>query len=489
MSNFNIIFLLILNIFSVQNEKLIFVETLCRHGARAPLKLNEKGQDLLEVKWPFPGELTPIGKRMEYLLGLFNRHRYITGKYKFLSEKFDPHELVVFSSDANRTLLSIASQLQGLYPVSKENGDKLDRSQYNVSVPPFNLTYDQINDDLKELNDSALPNYMTIIPIHFIVLKNTTAECAKKIKDFNIQNSINKKTVFNFIEEFNKNYSEKLNTFHGRPKDSLYNFSSINEIFDTLIVDTTEGNDISEFFEINNIDKDSFIEKMYYVLTIYFRDYMFGDDDNEVILFYNSLIIKDMINYMKKKIEDDINGYPSLNNPSDYSRPKMVMLSGHDTTISAQEMFFIRFFDLGLDKYEYPVYTSQISYELTRDDDDIINKKKQINELNYSDYKVSYYLNNKLIMNITFDKFVERIEKVLWKPEQMDKFCFGDKNENEDDIDANLIIIISMGLIIFILSIIIIILIIKLKNKKNGDFIDEEKGADNSLINDEKEEE
>ena len=384
----------------------------------------------------------------------------------------------------------MTSQLQGLYPPSQENGDKLNPNQFNISVPPFNLTYDDINEDIFALNDSALPNYMTVNPIHFIALKNTTTECADKVKGFNNKNAINKETVSNFTEEFNKNYSEKLNKFYGRPKDFKYDFSDIYPIFDALLADTIEGNDVSEYFRLNEIDKDFFSEKMYYVLTINFRDYMFGDDDNEVILFYNSLILKDMINYMKRKIEDDIKGYPSLTNVSDYSRPKMVMLSGHDTTISAQEMFFIRYFDLGLDKYEYPVYASQLSYELTRDDDNIINETKSIKELNDSDYKVSYYFNNKLIMNITFDKFVEKIEKVLWNSEQMDKFCFGNKKEKEDNIETSLFIIISMGIIIFILSIIIIILIIKLRNKKSDASIDNEinKEKDNRLINDDKEE-
>ena len=59
---------------------------------------------------------------MHYLLGLRNRERYITGQYKFLNEKFDPHEILIYSSSLNRTLLSAASQLQGLYPMKEGLG-------------------------------------------------------------------------------------------------------------------------------------------------------------------------------------------------------------------------------------------------------------------------------------------------------------------------------------------------------------------------------
>ena len=83
--------IIILSLATISNEKLVFVETIFRHGARGPNRLNDTKQDLLGVVWPAPAELTAIGKRMEYILGLYNRRRYITGENPFLSKKFDPH--------------------------------------------------------------------------------------------------------------------------------------------------------------------------------------------------------------------------------------------------------------------------------------------------------------------------------------------------------------------------------------------------------------
>ena len=299
-------FLFILNIILSKSEKLIFAETLSRHGARAPLKLNDEGLDLLGIKWSIPGELTPIGKRMEYLLGLRNRQRYITGQYRFLSEVFDPHELIVFSSDINRTLQSMTSQLQGLYPMSSEKGDTLTQEQFKVAVPPINISIENISEHITLLNYSALPNYMTIIPIHFISLKNTSTECQTKINELNDFNSKNKNIISNLVENFNKNYSEILNNFYGRPKDYRYDIVLINEICDSAIADNTEGKNISDFLQKIKSDKNEFLKKCKEVLAINFRDYIFGDEKNEVIKFYNSPIFKDMINYMKKKINDNI---------------------------------------------------------------------------------------------------------------------------------------------------------------------------------------
>ncbi len=81
----NIIINLIL-ISQIKNkQKLKFVFQIHRHGARAPLKL-EKGIDCYGEKWISENELTEVGKRSHYLIGIRNRRRFIK-KYKFLKKK------------------------------------------------------------------------------------------------------------------------------------------------------------------------------------------------------------------------------------------------------------------------------------------------------------------------------------------------------------------------------------------------------------------
>ena len=58
---------------------------------------------------------------MLYILGLKNREKYIKQE-KFLSEKFDPHEIYIHSTNYNRTMESGSSYLQGLYPISEHLG-------------------------------------------------------------------------------------------------------------------------------------------------------------------------------------------------------------------------------------------------------------------------------------------------------------------------------------------------------------------------------
>ena len=476
--------LTILNINFSKNEKLVFVENIFRHGARGPNKLNDSSQDQLGIKWNSPAELTPIGKRMEYILGLYNRKKYITGKNKFLSERFDPHELIVYSTNINRTLLSVTSQLQGLYPISSETGEKLTNEQYNASFPPVNITYEDFLDEINMLNDSALPNYMTIIPIHHISLTNTSINCSLKFREILLNNS-NMTHIVNFVNDFNRNYSVRLNEYYGKEKNFTYTFGMINSIFDDLVADLTEGNNVSEFFKTNNIDEQYFTDIRYEILKIHYRDLFFGDENAILSRMYVSVALDNMINHMKRKIDDDINGNPSVKNISDFSRPKMVIISGHDTTLSSLQIFFIKFFNLGIDKFIYPIYASQMNFEIARDDDDtVIKEKGAIKNLKYSDYKVSYYFNDKLIMNKTLDKFIEIIEKNIWNSEQIYNYCIGENKE--DNIDASLIIIMLMGVIIIILAIVIIILVSKLRLKSDAYSASFSKDA--KLINDDKEE-
>ena len=150
-----------------EDDRLVFLYTHFRHGARAPMDIKNDYTDLLGEKWTNPGELTGMGQRMHYLLGLRNRMRYIE-KEKFISEKYDAHEMLIYSSNLNRTMLSASSQLQGLYPQSSKKGEILTEAQEKAAVPQVDVDCDEINNEIKALNKSALPYYMTLAPVRMV---------------------------------------------------------------------------------------------------------------------------------------------------------------------------------------------------------------------------------------------------------------------------------------------------------------------------------
>jgi hypothetical protein len=128
-----------------------------------------------------------------------------------------------------------------------------------------------------------------------------------------------------------------------------------------------------------------------------------------------------------------------------------------------------------------------MTFEITRDNVDV-----KLKNLKYSDYRVIYYFNDKLIMNITFDKFAEKIESVVWNDDKLYEFCVGNtgdiKDKEKEKFESNLVIIIFMGIIIIILVIAIIVVIVKLRTKKDDILGNIFKDNKNNLVNDDKEE-
>ena len=113
-----------------QNEdNLFFIFLNSRHGARTPLFLLDDHEDMLGGKWVGKGMLTKLGKRQHYELGLKIRKKYPN----FLNNEYDPREVLFYSTNYSRAILSAESLLLGLYN--------------NISYQNFNFTDINNNDN------------------------------------------------------------------------------------------------------------------------------------------------------------------------------------------------------------------------------------------------------------------------------------------------------------------------------------------------------
>ena len=197
-----LIVVLFLIVHSQLDDKVVFVMIHFRHGARAPTTLKNNIDDNGE-EWLIPGELSAVGERMHYLLGLRNRVRYINEK-KFLSEKFNSKELEVISTNVERTIASLSSHLQGLYPQSEQLGRTLTDTQLKTSDPPFKVDNSRITQEKNELDKCSLPNYMTLIPFKTMSLdgKSSAASYVTEFSDYPgaqyLENELNEKYKKNF---------------------------------------------------------------------------------------------------------------------------------------------------------------------------------------------------------------------------------------------------------------------------------------------------
>jgi lysosomal acid phosphatase len=410
------------------DDKLIFVMTHFRHGSRAPSKLYDKKNYLDYAKefWKDSEELTAIGQRMHFLLGIRNRQRYIEEK-KFLSEKYDPHELLIYSTYKNRTIDSATAQLQGLYPPYLNLGQTLTSEQEKMAVPPCNINYDNIDANIKQsLENNALPNSMTIIPLRTLTINDRKIRiyhlgiCENKTKEFQ-KNNEKLESLINIQNTFKEKYVEKLNKFYG--KEETYNLKFIYNFCDAFLCDYTEKREMNDL-KNSGIDFEDMKSYCDDLVKLYYRDYQLGDKKREAAKLDVSPIMEEFIHYMKQRIDADINGEDISKKYEDYSRPKMLLVSGHDSTISSLELVLIEAFNKDLEFYEYPEFAAQLAFEVTTDDNN--NSRKT-----YNDYYFNYYLNDNLKMRITVQEFLDKITPHVWNQSYIDKYC---EVKNTEDI-------------------------------------------------------
>lgn len=106
--------LLIASLASAEEPKLIFVQQVFRHGARYPIYPNDKDGSKFAMEQNAVGELTSQGKAMHYMLGKMLYDEY----WKKLfgeNSRYNQSKFFFKSTDVNRTIESIQSQLMGIF--------------------------------------------------------------------------------------------------------------------------------------------------------------------------------------------------------------------------------------------------------------------------------------------------------------------------------------------------------------------------------------
>ena len=137
MKKFRIIFITFLIYFIKSSDSnIVFVYEHVRHGARSPLFFdgNTKYLDRFGTQWEGAMEITNVGKREHYVLGIHNRLKY-SSLINFT--KYDYQEIKVFSTNVGRTVQSIQAELLAMYLPGTL--PKLTKEQLAAAYPPFKI--------------------------------------------------------------------------------------------------------------------------------------------------------------------------------------------------------------------------------------------------------------------------------------------------------------------------------------------------------------
>ena len=166
-------------------------------------------------------------------------------------------------------------------------------------------------------------------------------------------------------------------------------------------------------------------------------------------------MLREVLYYMKRRLNVDITEENEDENIKDYSRPRMLMISGHDTTVSSDEIILIK--ALGLNENETfvsPKFSTQLALEVITKNNGKTSK--------YSDYYVVGYIDDKEIFNLGADVFINKIEKEIWSEKQVNDYCGLDNsynlyysnlmNKKEQAYKLLMIIFICLSVILFVLT-------------------------------------
>ena len=428
MKNFLFIIYLILIIILCQTKsEIVFVFEHFRHGARSSVFIDKHNTDIYDIKWIGDGELTSVGMRMLYLIGVHIREKYNNIINKYTS----PKELLVFSTDLNRTILSAESQLLGMFP--PEKGEIIEEAFKKYSYPPNEIPLEAKN-EIDTLGNVSIPSKIRAIPINYfhkekkpyLLTEETDCPRTKYIK----QQNYKKKDVQDFIRNFREKYADKwMEYFNITDKSKFENYYFLLEVTDHFISNYIHKRKYLKFFEDEGIDL-----KEYYEECIKFKNISMYEIETtpQLGILAGSPIFKEMINYMDNIINSYIKNDTKIKNKN---IPKFIMYSGHDYIIAAVQLYLNSIFHTPC---FYPGFAANQFFELHKRDD--VNN----NNLKESDFYLQYLYNGELILNVSYSEFRKKIMNKMWSMAEIIDFC---KVEKYSFVDYLLYIVIALSTI------------------------------------------
>ena len=405
-----LIIFLIINIFigaSIQERKLIFVYEHARHGARGPSSsynsIFSNGRDEYNISWEFDGELSQIGKRQHYYLGVRNRIKYGNGKL-INTDKYNPMELLIHATDYNRTHQSIYSELMGMFAHSKEEPLKDTEINYNLTNKYYLEKYDnetkkKIDEEIKKLGNEVNAGSIPIFNIHdFPPNRIFLVDYCTKIDNYRDEQV--GKLVRDLYKEFNEKYAKIFGTFIG--PGNFTDFDKMKSITDHFICDYDGKKDFGNLKNLINLDEFYDFARRFYGTFIFhwFIDgYTSGLEETH--------LMQDLIGYMDRRIKYE--------NVTTYKAPKMVMDCGHDTTVGPIARYMNATFNVPY--HTFCDFACNVYYELY--------------SYGNGTYSVDYYLDDELLIkDMNYKEFKKTMESHYWNDSYVDEFCGRDSDTN-----------------------------------------------------------
>ena len=398
-----------------KDSKLLFIFEHYRHGARSPCNgLDENYIDLLGEKWNGDCELSEKGYLQHYLIGLQHREKY----YNFLNfNKYNSNNIKVFSTNTNRTLTSIQTQLMGLFNTS-----------YSNIVIPVHIYEENYKDN-------------TIKPLFYYTKEKTCPNLEKYL-----EKNLKSEKLKNMTNYFNDNYNDIIKTIYNKTN---IDFKNIEKFCSIYISDYVDDRNLEKIKHLT-FNKDELYNDCSDVIHLKHFERKIGENLDFYAIMVMSPYLRKIINYM-----DDIILYKNNDRINDENNiTKYVIYSGHDTSLSLMQYSLFKIFDLKINKIPY---ASFMNFYLIEEEN--------------KNYFVHYYYNDKKMMEIEYAKFKKKIIDNIKPDYSIEDFCIDLNNTYYKTI----LILTSINIFLFIVLISLCCYFIC--NKKKGNYINLEKAT------------
>jgi len=394
-----------------------FVFSMFRHGARQPTAI-KGGIDEFGEKWDAPGELTAAGKRMHFLLGLRNRQVY----RHFATNSRLEGSVYVRSSDYNRTIESVESQMQGFFPPG--TGELIKNLKTRKFAHPFidDPTGKNWNGFNKWLGMRTMKGRTETVPVHLFNKANQFNQFFYHPYDCKpypgmSKSNIAEPVIQNFIKNFKAKYGETMMKMTGRTNtDFLNSYWYLFGMFDSFISDMYDGRAMKKAIE-HKIDLQDFNRTAFEFAQNDILTQFNGDKDAFFARWTASILWPEVINWMENRIKADKAGDYSYKG---YPTPRFAFFSTHDVTVGSGLTVLHRAFGTPL---YYTPFASDIFFEL------------------HSAKNGTFYVYIKyqsLTMKVVpFDEFKEKLEKQFMTRDEIMNICGFKKEQMHYFLKAN----------------------------------------------------
>ena len=350
-----------LNTSYVQSEpeesppELIFVLEITRHGSRSPMRPLPPGMEILIPSpdqaeptitlveyWERMGyqRLSALGQFQQQKVGWWVREEYIE-KHKLLSDVWDPtsKEIIIISSDANRSVESAYAQGRGIYPYTK-----IDTTTVNFALET-------------NININNIHQPMLQIPVEIIPPSNddflTFNFCPKALFLLS-QDGVNQIAQSICDMEMHKNTIETIFNLTGYTREC------------TPWALAALSDNLNSYYNLTNGELPNLITSALFEDIIIIGDKIFNQKlEAELTQILITGLREHIINYLLTAINEDITEKPPL------KTPKMVIIAGHDDTL---KILLETIIDSKILNNEQPTFGSSIFFEIYRSSSNERNK-------------------------------------------------------------------------------------------------------------------